>query len=97
MAKKQKVKPSVYLTDQSSSQLKELVVFLEDRISEMEVEEDWMEDQGENLVPLLRGLVTFLREEHLEEDDVDDVEDVKSFEEDEEDDYEEDGDGELDF
>lgn len=83
---KRKVKKSIYLTDQNTSQLKSLVSYVEDRIGEMEVEEEWMEENGENIVPLLRGLVAFLKEEHLESD-----EEHESFDDDEpeEDSYEE--------
>lgn len=96
MAKKQKSKPVVYLTDQNSSELKEVVSYVEDRISELEMDEELLEENGTNMLPLLRGLVSFLREEHLEEDEEEPVDALKSYDEDEEDDYEEETD-ELDF
>ncbi len=92
---RKKVKPSVYLTEQSTSQLREVVAYLEDRVSEMEIDEEFMEESGENLLPLLRGLVSFLKEEHLEEDESD----VEVYDDEVvDDDYpEDDEDGELEF
>lgn len=93
MARKKK-KSMVYLTDQSPSELKNVVEFIEDRISDMEIDEELMEGNGENILLLLRGVVSFIREEHLEEDDVEET----TFEE-EVDDHEgeDDLDGELEF
>jgi len=95
MPSKKKVKKSIYLTDQSSSQLKELVTWFEDRIGELEGEEDWMEENGENLLPSMRGLIAYLREEHLEEED--EPADERLLEEEDEEYEEEESDGELDF
>lgn len=95
MAKKQKPKSMVYLTDQSTPDMREVVLYLEDRIAEMEMDEETMEENSEiPLPPLLRGLVSFIREEHLEEDEPE--EEPVGF--DDPDDYaDEEIDGELDF
>lgn len=77
-----KNKHTVYLTDQKPGELRELSHFLVDRISEMEMDEDMRE---ETLLPLVRGLVSFIKEEHLEEDDEDDDKAIVGFTEDEED------------
>ena len=95
MPSKKKVKKSIYLTDQSSAQLKELVSWFEDRIGEMEVDEEWMEENEQNLLPSIRGLVAFIKEEHLEEED--EPTDDRSFDEEDEEYEEEESDGELDF
>lgn len=69
---KKKVDRSIYLTDQTGAQLGELVSWLKDRVEEMAVEEEWMENEGFRTLSLLRGLVAYLQQEHLEEEEVDD-------------------------
>lgn len=90
-----KAKSSIYLTEQSSEQLKEVLSWLGDRMDEMSIDAEFLEEQGElNILPLLKGLSSYLREEHLEDDEPDPVD---LDEDEEEETYSEETDGELDF
>lgn len=90
MAKK---KHSLYLTDQSPTVLKELVTFLVDRVAELEPEEEFLDSDDLNILPALRGLIDFLKEEHLEEDEEAEEVNVDEDWEETEDNYQEGSDG----
>lgn len=81
---KKRADKSIYLTDQSVSQLGEVVSWLRDRVEEMAVEEEWMESEGFHTLPLLRGLVAYLQQEHLEEEVDEEAEDYELAEDEEE-------------
>jgi hypothetical protein len=91
--RKQKI---IGLDSMSDEQLTQLHVYLVDQIHDMEFEEDWMESEGENIIPLLRGLVKFLESEYVktsertedpdDEDDGDDLHEVFDEEDDSDDD-----------
>ena len=84
-----------YLTDQSPAELEGLVSFLSEKISDMEDDEDLVEEYGgESLLPSLRGLVVYLRQEYLEEDEEEELEDACL---DLEEEFDAEADGELDF
>lgn len=94
MAKRKK--KFIDLDSMSDEQLHELYVYLLDDIHDMEVEEDWMESEGYQILPLVRGLVKFLETEYLrgsertadpdEEEDGDDLHEVLDEEDDSSDD-----------
>ena len=70
----------VELEDMGDEQLRTLAVYLEKCVRDSEIEEDWRDGETNSFLPLLRGLVRYLRTEHLGEEILDYVGDHEDYE-----------------
>lgn len=69
-SRKKQLPKSIYLSEQGQSELKSLLTWLEARISDIEEDEDFGAENEitSNLLPSLRGLVSYILEEYYEDD-----------------------------